>query len=160
MNKRTGPSGSVPSAGDEQVYDNPPFPGFLSSQFTGYSPSRPLVQLGLELRLVLEYPGEVKESRGQGSVAWRSPEDPTQALKMCEALSPGFQDWQSQACSRRPFDWAMIHFGFSSLEQEFRPTPWSQIHGMKTPHATAKLAKAEDSRMVAWFATNKHWRRK
>lgn len=44
-------------------------PGFPRSQFTGHSPSRPLVQLGLEPQLVLEYPGEAKESRGKGPVA-------------------------------------------------------------------------------------------
>lgn len=37
-------------------------PGFPSSQVTEHSPFRPLVRLGLEPRLVLEYPGEVKES--------------------------------------------------------------------------------------------------
>lgn len=51
-------------------------PGFPRSQFTGHSPSRLLVQLGLEPQLVLEYPGEVKESRGKGPLAGQSPEDP------------------------------------------------------------------------------------
>lgn len=59
-------------------------PGFPSSH-PEHSPSRLLVQLGLELRLVLEYPGEVKESRGKGPVAGESPENPTQDLKMCKA---------------------------------------------------------------------------
>lgn len=40
------------------------FPDFPSSQFTKHSPFRPLVRLGLEPRLVLGYPGEVKGSGG------------------------------------------------------------------------------------------------
>ena len=41
-----------------------------------HSPSRPLVPLGLELRLVLEYPGEAKESRREGAGARGSPGSP------------------------------------------------------------------------------------
>lgn len=74
-----------------------------------------------------------------------------------QSLSPCFQDWQSQAHSRRPLDRATIHFGFKGLGGVFRPSPQSQIHGMKASHITAKLAKDEDSRTVAGFATNKHW---
>lgn len=60
-------------------------PGFPSSQSTEHSPFRPLVRLGLEPRLVLEYPGEVEESRGKGPFAWGGPKYPTQDLKMCKA---------------------------------------------------------------------------
>lgn len=77
-----------------------PPPGFPSSQFTEHSPFRPLVRLGLEPRLVLEYPEEVEESRGKGPFAWGGPKSPTQmgcTTEDVQSLSPGFQDWQSQA---------------------------------------------------------------
>lgn len=56
-----------------------------------------------------------------------------------------------------PFDGAKIHFGFKGLGGAILPPPQSWIHGMKTSHITAKLAKAENSRTVAWVATDKHW---
>lgn len=71
------------------------------------------------------------------------------------SLSPGFQAWQSQACLRRTFDGTTIHFGFKGLGGMFLPPPQSRIRG--TSPITAKPAKAEKNRVVAWFATNKHW---
>lgn len=46
-----------------------------------------------------------------------------------QSLSPGFQDWQSQAWFKEPcLTGPFIHFGFRGLEGAFLPPPQSQIH--------------------------------
>ena len=58
-----------------------PGPGGPGSRLAGHSPSLPLVPLGLELRLVLEYPGEVREPGGEGPDAEGSPGSPPDAWR-------------------------------------------------------------------------------
>lgn len=76
---------------------------------------------------------------------------------MCKAGAPVFRIGKARFHSRRPFALAMVHFGFRGLEGQFlRPESSEPDSRRKTSYITAKPAKAETRRTVAWFATNKH----
>lgn len=95
----------------------------VGSPATEHSPFHPLVPLGLGLRLVREYPGEVKKNRGERPDAGGEGGAPRAPPGAGDEQGPKahFQGWRGQARSGQSSDWGFFLFGVGASGREASP---------------------------------------
>lgn len=95
----------------------------VGSPATEHSPFHPLVPLGLGLRLVREYPGEVKKNRGERPDASGEGGAPRAPPGAGDEQGPKahFQGWRGQARSGQSSDWGFFLFGVGASGREASP---------------------------------------
>lgn len=116
------------------------------SRLPEHSPSHPLVPLGLELRLVLEYPEEAKESRGEGPGSGE-PWAPARCLERSKVQWPVFRVGEARLVQGSHSTELCSCLGLGASGRGSLPCPRAGMEEEEDPfHFTAKLAKAENGR--------------